>query len=46
MTKSEFKKIVMHGVRESAFKLLEATKLYYDKVRYIEHTDMKNLMST
>ena len=46
MTMSEFKRIVKHGVRESAFKLLEATKLSHDKVRHIENTNMKNLKST
>ena len=45
MTKSEFKRIVKLGVRASAFKHLEATKRSHDKVRHIEHTDMKNLQN-
>ena len=41
MTKSEFKRIFKLGVRASAFKHLEALKLSHDKVKHIEHTDMK-----
>ena len=41
MTKSEFKRIVKLGVRASAFKHLEAVKLSHDKVKHIEHKDMK-----
>ena len=42
ITKAEFKQIVKQGVRENAFKHLEAIKLSHDKVRHIEHRDMKN----
>ena len=41
MTTSEFKRIVKQGVRESAFKNLEKTKLSHDKVRHIEHTNLE-----